>query len=172
MSMRQVLDLVEALLADETVGLRPTVERLAVSLPNAPQGAPGPLSVDFNFMRAPLDGELKPTTRGNVSITPDRWITNPQLMSGAREGTASVFIDFESSSASRDDLVDEATLVATATAQCLVDGLRLYSEVRQTQYGMTVADVAPGVDVAFRYWDGPMTYGFRMIVTIEEYANE
>jgi hypothetical protein len=174
MSARQVMDITEALFMDETVGLAATMQRLAASLPNAPTGNPDPPSADFQFMRSPPDGTLKQATRGNVAIIADEWETNPRIGNDWREGMVTMLIDFESTSASLADAHNQAALVATAMAQCFIDSIREFSDVpaNRVRFGACVVGVEPKVRIQFRYFEGPMTYGFRMRVTVQELSDE
>jgi hypothetical protein len=176
MSQRQALAIVQALLEDETLGLRAKTEALASSLPNAPTGNPGPLSADFAFYRGALPGALRPTTRGNVMLRPVRWITNPRIgqdagSGGVREGTAPIEIGFETFGASHEDNVDEATLVATALVQCL-DGIREFADANKTRFGACVVGIAPGMDFSFGDFEGPASYGFLARITVEEESQD
>lgn len=167
MSQRQTLAIVQALLEDESLGLRATVERLAATLPNAPTGDPGPLSADFAFYRGALPGVMRPATSANVMLRPVRWVTNPRLGGNVREGVASIDVGFEMTSASLGDRVDEVALVATALVQCL-DGLRDYSDAHAATYGSVIVDVNPGIDFSFADFEGPNTYGFLARFSVQE----
>lgn len=169
MSVRQTLAIVEALLQDDALGLRPTVERLAASLPNAPTGDPGPLSADFTFFRGQLPGIRPANGGGNVMLRPTRWNTNTRIGADVREGTATIEIGFEYFGASPADNVDEVTLVATALAQCL-DQLRDFSDAHRSEFGACIVDVVPGMDWSFGDFEGPSSYGFIARVAVQEFS--
>jgi hypothetical protein len=170
MSQRQTLAIIEALLRDEAVGLRARVESLSTTLPNAPTGNPGPLSADFEFWRGALPGVIRPSTRGNVMLRPVRWVTNTRIGNDVREGTAQVEIGFETTSASHEDNVNEAMLVADALARCL-DGLYDYAEANKTTYGLVIVGIPErGIDISLGDFEGVVTYGFLARITIQEYS--
>lgn len=171
MSMRQVLDIVDALLKDESVGLRATTERLAVSLPNVSPGNPEPVSGDFAFYRGKLPG-IRPTNhRGNVMLRPARGNANNRLGGNVREGAQVIDIGFETFGASDDDQVDEATLVLGALRQCL-DGLREFSDANLARFGTSIIDVDEAMDYRFGDFDGPTSYGFLATISIQEISSE
>jgi hypothetical protein len=90
-----------------------------------------------------------------------------------REGTAPILIGFETFSASHEDNIDEATLVATALVQCLVDQLADYSAAHETVYGKCVVGVPEnGVDVSFGDFEGPTSFGFLARISITEYSSD
>lgn len=170
MSMRQVLDIVEALLQDETVGLRPLVERLAVSLPNAPTGDPGPISADFTYFRGHLPG-LRPTNGGgNIMLRPQSGDAKNRLLEGAREGVSRIEVGYETFG-SPEDNVNQATLVLTALRQCL-DGLREFADANVARFGPSVVDVDETMEYNFGDFDGPTVYGFLARFPITEWSNE
>lgn len=168
MSQREVLALMDTYLKDETVGLSATVERLA-SLPNLSLGKPGPLSSGFNFYRGKLPG-MRPAGGGggNVMLRPVRWLpeVSDVVSNLLRVGMAAFEIGFETFTASPDDAVDEATLVATALAQ-MMDGLRAYSDAQQG----TVEAVQSPMDFSFGDFEGPTSYGFLARITITELSS-
>lgn len=168
MSQRQVMAIVLAMLQDDEAGLRTRVDQLAASLPNAPTGNPGPLSEDFAFYRGALPGAIRDGTRGNILVTPARWVTNPRYAdSDMREGTVQLEIGYETGSASHEDNVDQALLVATALAQCM-DSLRPFNDAHRNEFGDCVKDVAEGADFSFGDFEGGTTYGFVSRWTILE----
>lgn len=168
MSARQTLAIVEALLMDETVGLRARTESLAATLPNAPTGDPGPLSSDFTFYRGQLPGLRPANGGGNIMLRPMRWITNRRIGADVREGMSSIDIGFEYFGASPRDNVDEISLVSTALAQCL-DGLRDFADAHITEFGAGIVDVA-GMDWTFGDYEGATAYGFICRLSVEEYS--
>jgi hypothetical protein len=166
MSQREVLATIEALLRDETQGLRATVESLATSLTDLAPADPGPYSSEFTFYRGQLPGTRPTNGGGNVMLRPTRWQPNSRYTGMVqREASASIEIGFECFGMSAADNVNEATLVATALAQVL-DRIRDYSDAHKA----TVVDFVPDspMDFSFGDFEGPTSYGFIARFSIRE----
>lgn len=171
MSQRQVLSIVDAMLKDDTYGLAAKIDALALALPGAPLGQPGPLSSQLTFYKGKLPG-IRPTNGGgNVMIRPARWVTNTRIADTLREGSAPIEVGYETFSASDNDNVDQATLVATALVQCF-DSLVEYGYVHRKDFGDCIKNVAEGIDFSFGDFEGPTSYGFICRATIQEVSSD
>lgn len=121
MSMRQVLDTVDALLKDDALGLTATTIAFAAQHPEI-VGNPGPLGADFNFVKWALPGQaIRPTQyAGNVMLAPVSWNGNTRDPGTTRrDARAVVEIGFECFAGSTDDLQSQLVLVFTALLQVL-----------------------------------------------------
>lgn len=164
MSIREVLDTVEALLKDDALGLSATTIAFAATHPEI-QGDPGPLSADFNFLPWALTGQPHPTYKGgNVMLAPADWDGNVKVFGDApnRQATTAIQIGFETFSASLADIQSQLKLVVSSLLRVL-DRLVNYS----TTHAGTIYEV-DRVYIQFAQYPGPTAGGFLATVTLKE----
>lgn len=156
MSLRNVLDTLNAALQDSATGL---AARAALEAGSAN------INTDYSFDAWLLSGELQPATGPRVSFAPSGGGATLKLQSeGFRDGDWAIDIFYETFSADPIDIQDNIAVNATALLQVL-DTLREYSDA----HGGTIAQVREPVGFRFGSFAGiSSANGFTCTVTISE----
>jgi hypothetical protein len=180
MSMRQVLDTVDALLKDDALGLTATTIAFADGHPEI-VGMPGPLRADYNFVKWALPGQsMRPTQyAGNVMLAPvDAGDENNGPGGTISENVAIIEVGFETFGASTDDVQNQLMLTYVALRQMLFgtpQRMGLIEYAQQMVSGVrrgTIYEIANPVRFRFAQYESATSGGWLASITILERSTE
>jgi hypothetical protein len=158
MSASSVVDLVVAMLRDETFGISAKLARVVSDRAIDPSK----VRTEFDVSRWRLPTPARTSTQANVMVRSLEW--RPNLIQGnLRDAVMTLQVGAEWFNADDANLFLCVDLTADALALAF-DGLRDYSDLNRS----TVIDVIDPIVMAFGQFEGPVSHGFLATIQIQE----